>query len=1265
MEKVQARDATAAFSQALLLKERQAPTSSKCQSVRSTGLICDPSLITEQTLQVTYTDLDLGEGHNRLYSRQSNPNIRADLGDFNSRSSRRFKSAPTTPTKLRSRSRATMIDDADVGLPPTASNGNGTHRPQTATSVYSQETTFSGYPDENASSWDSRSLGRDSALGPYMSASYGRPNNGYHMDTPDRPNPFVPNSSIANEAENVVSMFLMNMNSSPRRNPGRIEDLPSPLATSDDPQPSSFDEDDGGVHHNRTVISQLRRDFFNKDFPTGYQKTEPEAGKKTNKYLQPEHRWSKPPVAEPQDVGTVQGFVAPQMHHAEVVHVRQDSSSSEDPETTTLTEQDRSFEDPALSQFRSETHQDQGKKRGFLSKVFGRKSKRPSAAVEEEELPQSEGDEADYVEEPRLLPRKRSMSKPTDLDEILRLQEAMEKEQSVAEVFANDPFFQSTLQEYNIDLPPSVPARVDPIPQEARNIPIYTMDEPIYENQHKPCMDTTQEIDIDALLGYADEKAIENIEWPSSNDIAQDVQPPAAPPEDQGIIPTTNAQVEIDYAQPVAKPSKRGFFSFGKKSKKKPSKSDEVSYYIEEPQPEPELEPEAEPEPETPMPQDLPQALTSEEEELPHNQEDLNRSKSPGGKPGFFKFKSSKRRESDHQEAKPSFFKLKGKKSSPSGPPERREEPEPDHESLEPMTLEAPESDPVEVPNVNEPPEDTVVVENNEQSDNDGLGPIREEKPSFVRQISRADTSTDSEPVQGRKVLPSKNKFAFGNLFKSQSKKSPKQIGSMAPVDVSHLVDPDEEPPEDVPQQVQEADTASQGRPGGRSRQRNKSTSSGFGAFFGPPKPRSGDQFSRDNRRSKSLPRQRSSTKPRGGQGLSDFFGPAPTAVPPQQPLERPASASSLKNTEDQPSRPEASAELPPVQRAVPKSRSTGGFFSMKPKQPARNPRRPPGPPPNPPTTAPASEDEKASRSGSMASLASRQKSKGLSSFLSASPMRKSMPRSQTFPAPRQEAAKEPAEMAEPPSEPEISRPASKTGSMSSLASRQRKESKGLSNFLNASPMKKNSSNARSQTFPTPPRPEDTDKIELAPEQPPRHEAEAVPAPTGPRRVQGRQSGRFRRQSNQHTPSQLQGPHRQPPAPTTTLSSNSNTEQSLTRDLFAEAVNRPSRGPSRRGSMNSLHQVKENADVLPPDSEYDQAVDKGMANNSAPPPSRQAMRNYNSLPRLGNRQKQQQQQQRQQQDPETRSLGEPQGPSTRSRQRRTGPRGKDDNCQMM
>jgi len=174
-----------------------------------------PCYLDTKKPQVTYSQLDLGEGYRINSSRQSNPNIGDDFAGAAATSENRyrnFKSAPTTPrattpTRLRSRNRDMMQYGGDQ-----AANSNGLtnghqSRPVTATSIYSQE---SGYPDENASStWDSRSLGRDSALGPYMASSNHhatRGNNGFHgaADTPDRPNPFHQGSNIAPWSPSII-----------------------------------------------------------------------------------------------------------------------------------------------------------------------------------------------------------------------------------------------------------------------------------------------------------------------------------------------------------------------------------------------------------------------------------------------------------------------------------------------------------------------------------------------------------------------------------------------------------------------------------------------------------------------------------------------------------------------------------------------------------------------------------------------------------------------------------------------------------------------------------------------------------------------------------------------------------------------------------------------------------------------------------------------------------------------------------------------------
>ena len=158
------------------------------------------------------------------------------------------------------------------------------------------------------------------------------------------------------------------------------------------------------------------------------------------------------------------------------------------------------------------------------------------------------------------------------------------------------------------------------------------------------------------------------------------------------------------------------------------------------------------------------------------------------------------------------------------------------------------------------------------------------------------------------------------------------------------------------------------------------------------------------------------------------------------------------------------------------------------------------------------------------------------------------------------------------------------------------------------------------------------------------------------------------------TPSQLKGPHIVPPAPATKAT------HDVTRDIFAEAVNRP----SRRGSMSSLNQPTNRGDndILPADSEYDQAINSSsnhaqeqsskvgrtdsykQAKNSSINDGSRNMKNYNSLPRLGKGTKHQNQE-RGGGDPETRSLGEGSRQRGRGGGGRGGGRKGDDNCQMM
>jgi hypothetical protein len=228
-----------------------------------------------------------------------------------------------------------------------------------------------------------------------------------------------------------------------------------------------------------------------------------------------------------------------------------------------------------------------------------------------------------------VLERKRSMSKPTDLDELLKLQEQETLEQlqqdakkfeqknqvlqdvkvvtqdNVSDVFRNDPWFQNRPTTKTPS--PSIPLR-----EPARQVPIHNDghlgNQPIYENyttlniqsllkplenplpKTYPSHETTQEIDIDAILGYTgdddskefnqDEQAstgnygiateIDQIEWPQGSN--------------ENISPNVENQerIEIEY-DPMAnfqgtKRKKRSgnLFSFGKGNKKKQHNDNKV-----------------------------------------------------------------------------------------------------------------------------------------------------------------------------------------------------------------------------------------------------------------------------------------------------------------------------------------------------------------------------------------------------------------------------------------------------------------------------------------------------------------------------------------------------------------------------------------------------------------------------------------------------------------------------------------------------------------
>ena len=854
-------------------------------------------------------------------------------------------------------------------------------------------------------------------------------------------------------------------------------------------------------------------------------------------------------------------------------------------------------------------------------------------------------------------------------------------------------------------------------------------------------MNTTQEIDIDAALGYCDEEAIDNIDWPKT--------------EEQQEMPT---ELNIDYAPaPPSKP-KKGFFNFGGKKKRQADAAAEVSYYVDEsPAPGQELENEVkevkksgffkfkgkqakehkveeagheeqfiEESRQVPVehestevsqtkssffkfkskkskerksreyheeePFDDPRKIPVESEVHEHtgfkkesenihyvesandvpeedrgdHQEDINTSASDFNhvsieveephKPRFFNFKSkSKEREpkvtrqvpiqmetsieNEHDtsnESKPktppSFFNFKGKTKAKEVFNESTEGTDDDmnktDEAQKPsfFNFKNKSSKPRQVPieieptepvsDLNEDPKEIVepveaiekVVENSqpsidepetepsvrEQETESELGPIKEELPSF---------SHGPPSIVQDKSRPTKKKGLSGFFKPKKSHSSlPKPIGTMQPVDVSHLVDDDEVAHDiEVPSNQPQEDNHSTGQVPDRSRSRRKS--GGLSSLFASrPSSQGRENFARNDRRSRSLPR------PSKREPQDQVSKPQPQPRPQQRP--------------------------PP-----PKSKS---LFSLQPRQP----RRPQGPPPGPPPAEPPP----------------------------------------------------PTEIVQSHNETNnSSRAASRTGSVSSLASSKRRETKGLSNFLGTNPLRKSNRMPRSQTFPRVPQPngqvqhntessdqisvqppiqssnpketlthldhEEADRIEVAPEEkaPPQtpevRPQEELPSRSGQAKVMGRRSGRFRKSpggGGSDMPSQLpRGPHKVP-QPEAKVDP---TEQSVARDLFAQAVNRPAASAKPPLPGQSVQSVPYN------DNEYDQAVNKVHRNDSykQSAPVNQ-MRNYNSLPRLGNRQRDNPRggirtssEQVNDRDPDTRSL------DGRRRQRR----GQKNDCQMM
>ena len=805
-------------------------------------------------------------------------------------------------------------------------------------------------------------------------------------------------------------------------------------------------------------------------------------------------------------------------------------------------------------------------------------------------------------------------------------------------------------------------------------------------------MNTTQEIDIDAALGYCDEEAIDNIDWPKTE-------------EDQVLpVPVPQTELTLDYAPPpasVQSKSKRSFFSFGTKKKKSPANV-EVSYYVNDDSP-PILE--------------QPQFGQNDELEQPEYK-DTNKK---GG--SFFKFKNNKTKESKMKESmaddlptlelgdsdlnqpKLSLFNFKSSKTvkkhktfeddpitTPTDDDKKAEELPIQHlaeesEQVPVLVKEGTKEDEEETTTPTPVKIDTIVEFTKSKPKSPGFFSFKgkSSKPKekaveeeHVRQvpISIEDTGPsegDQEELnktKSREELITKPSF-FSFKSKSRSREVPIQV------------EPEPEP-EGIPNDEDEEMKIECNEIIKDDFEETLDSSAAEIAELGPIKEEQ-PSFSRPPSAG-----SKSSSRPAKRKGLSGLFKSKKSpqqSLPKQIGTMQPVDVSHLVDADDievEPGQPVGPTEEQPMDRSRTRRKSGGlsAFFSNRPNTQTqgdnftRNDRRSRSLPRS-------SKRDLQDLPGQQPNNRPQQrhpppKSKSMGGFFNLQPKH---PRRPQVPPPAPPSAVEPSE---PIHETNSSRAASRTGSMSSLASGKRRETKGISNFLGTSPLRKSNRMPRSQTFPKVPQPngqmvskpatppqelktrDDTDKIEIASvESTPPTQNQDLPPRAQQGRVMGRRSGRFRK--NPEEPSQLpKGPHTVPPRPEESSETDAaappkqnkgdSTEHSVARDLFAQAVNKPPAVSIKSGgkTAGSSSQPFPHAD-----NEYDQAVNKVNRNDSY----RRAgqMRNYNSLPRLGNRKKEEQVKPPHQiadnyTDPETRSL---------DGRRRRHQRPSNDNCQMM
>ena len=358
-----------------------------------------PQYIDKTVPVVTYSRLSLGEGY-RYNSRQSIADVRKDIEEANNRFDavysqqgygRNFKSCPVTPrantpTRTLSRSNRLLLDnESDIGTNIYINTDNSRQSNSRCSyinnpSPCNNNGSFYGHDDDRYS-FESRSLTaysnyseRDSIIDNNYRYPYAREptyNNIYPEPTRniEKENPFLRNSSY-DAADNVVNLFLQKSFFSSVANNNNVSSSGPANSTNSTVSPVSDQTPVSSPAFNtRSAIAQLKKEFLARPPPERL----PLRQKPKNKYLvrgvssppvSPDLELAPPP-ATPSDTvtclpptptqtgpgqitktgmepfflsDTVNTEDRPKLHHAEVINVRKDTTSTAEGGSTTSSE---------------------------------------------------------------------------------------------------------------------------------------------------------------------------------------------------------------------------------------------------------------------------------------------------------------------------------------------------------------------------------------------------------------------------------------------------------------------------------------------------------------------------------------------------------------------------------------------------------------------------------------------------------------------------------------------------------------------------------------------------------------------------------------------------------------------------------------------------------------------------------------------------------------------------------------------------------------